>query len=48
MEKAAAVEMFGQSIRLHNLEYTAYVGDVNCSSFGEVCKAMKKDVVTIT
>ena len=42
MEKAAAVEMFGQSISLHNLKYTNYVGDRDSSSFGEVCEAMKK------
>ena len=42
IEKAAAVEMFGQSISLHNLKYTTYVGDGNSSSFGEVCEAMKK------
>ena len=42
MEKAAAVEMFGQSIGLHNLKYTTYVGDRDSSSFGEVCEAMKK------
>ena len=42
MEKAAAVEMFGRSISLHNPKYTAYVGDGDSSSFGEVCEAMKK------
>ena len=45
MGKAAAVEMFGWSI---NLNYTTYVGDGDSSSFGEVCEAMKKNVVTIT
>ena len=48
MGKAAAVEMFGWSISLHNLNYTTYVGDGDSSSFGEVCEAMKRNMVTIT
>ena len=42
MEKAAAVEMFGQSISLHNLKYTTYVGNRDSPWFGDVCESMKK------
>lgn len=48
MEKAAAVETFDWSISLHNLKNTPYVGDRDCSSFDEVCEAMKKKNITIT
>ena len=44
MEKAAAVETFDWSISLHNLKNTPYVGDRDCSSFDEVCEAMKKKI----
>ena len=42
MEKAAAVKMFGRSIRLHNLKYRTYVEGGDSPSFAEVCKTMKK------
>lgn len=48
MEKEAAVEIFARSSSLRNLQYRNYFGDVDSFSFGEVCEAMRINMVMIT
>ena len=42
MEKAAAVEMFGRSISLHNYKHTAYVGDIFRRGWVQIWESMKE------
>ena len=48
METDVAVEMFLNSIDMHNLKYTSYVGDGDSSSFGCVSEALEKKMGVIT
>ena len=42
MEADGAVEMFLNSLDMHSLKYTTYVGDGDSSSFGCVSEALEK------
>ena len=42
MEKEGAIEMFLRPIEKHNLRFTKYVSDGDCSAFGSVKEGLKE------